>query len=265
MNTSYTWKAADYASNSSVQKQWGLELIDKLQLSGNQRLLDIGCGDGKLTAIIARKFPACRIIGLDSSPDMIEHARNLFGDIPNLSFVLMDACSMEFDEPFDAAFSATALHWITDHRPFLNCLYRSLKPGARLLFQMSSHGRTDDDHYMAAARVMVSETYQEYFKNFSAPFGYFTPEEYSALLHAARYAPIRVELLSKPMQHAGKQGYIGFIRTTWMPITDRVPFEKRDEFIDAIVDEYLKDHPLDSQNMLHIPSTRLEVEAVKPA
>lgn len=80
MNNSknYAWDAKDYAKNSQNQFQWAKELIQKLKLQGNEALLDIGCGDGKITAELAKCLPNGRAVGIDSSAQMIKLARQIF-------------------------------------------------------------------------------------------------------------------------------------------------------------------------------------------
>jgi len=87
-NSGYNWNAQDYAKNSANQFQWAKELILKLKLRGNEAVLDIGCGDGKITAELARCLPNGRVVGVDSSEKMINLAKSTFQqkDYPNLSF-----------------------------------------------------------------------------------------------------------------------------------------------------------------------------------
>ncbi len=87
------WNAADYAANSVVQQAWARELISQLNLRGDERILDVGCGDGKVTAEIARAVPRGMAAGIDASPQMVEFARNAFPPekFPNLKFHVMDA------------------------------------------------------------------------------------------------------------------------------------------------------------------------------
>ena len=94
----YNWNAQDYAKNSQNQFQWAQELIPKLKLQGNEALLDIGCGDGKITAELARCLPKGRAVGIDSSEKMIDLAKTAFPqkDYPNLSFQVMDARKLTF-------------------------------------------------------------------------------------------------------------------------------------------------------------------------
>src|SRR5208283_3749020 len=126
-NSPYNWNAQDYAKNSANQFQWAQELIPKLKLQGNEKLLDIGCGDGKITAELARCLPDGRVVGVDSSEKMINLAKSSFPskDYPNLSFQVTDARKLTFQSEFDRAFSNAALHWIVDQKAVLCSVQRS--------------------------------------------------------------------------------------------------------------------------------------------
>ncbi len=134
----YAWNAEDYAKHSSSQYEWAKELIPKLKLSGNEALLDIGCGDGKITVAVTKCLPRGYVVGIDNSEDMITLARRTFRQeaYPNLSFQRMDARALTFQEKFDRVFSNAALHWIIDQQSVLHGVQRSLKSGGGLLFQM---------------------------------------------------------------------------------------------------------------------------------
>ena len=113
----YRWDSRDYELHSSGQRRWARELIAKLSLEGTEELLDIGCGDGKVTAEIAGLLGEGRVIGIDSSESMIALATTRYppADHSNLSFRLMDAVNMHFDGLFDVVFSNAALHWVRNH------------------------------------------------------------------------------------------------------------------------------------------------------
>ena len=150
---SFTWNAADYHKSSPAQALWAKELIAKLELFGNERVLDIGCGDGKVTAEIARNLPAGNVTGVDSSPEMIRFACDHFprSEYRNLSFILGDARALPFSEEFDVVFSNAALHWIPDHKPLLAGIAKSLHPkGKLLIIGMFLHGTTE-------ARIYVTQ------------------------------------------------------------------------------------------------------------
>ena len=108
-NAKHKWDAKDYAKNSSAQELWANELVSKLALQGNEHLLDIGCGDGKITNSIAQKLANGMVVGIDRSESMIELAKDQF-DLPHLSFYTMDATEISIQEKFNVAFSNAALH-----------------------------------------------------------------------------------------------------------------------------------------------------------
>ncbi|HSY18998.1 MAG TPA: class I SAM-dependent methyltransferase [Candidatus Acidoferrales bacterium] len=129
------WNAADYAANSTVQQSWARELIARLKLRGNEHVLDVGCGDGKVTAEIARAVPHGTVTGIDASAEMLKFAKKMFpaAKVPNLKFKASDARKIEFKEKFDVVFSNAALHWVDDHEAFLRGVSAALKPGGRLV------------------------------------------------------------------------------------------------------------------------------------
>ena len=112
--------------------------------------------------------------------------------------------------------------------------------------------------------LLKKEPWIKFFSGFTFPYGFYTPEEYTAWLLEAKLKPERAELLQKDMQLPGKAGLAGWIRTTWLPYTGRLPAELRDDFIAEIVDRYVKTHPLDDAGFVHVAMVRLEVEACKP-
>ena len=206
----YSWNAEDYAKHSSSQYEWAKELIPKLKLSGNETLLDIGCGDGKVTTALATCLPRGCVVGIDNSEDMINLARHTFpqGAYPNLSFQKMDARALTFQEKFDRVFSNAALHWIIDQQSVLHGVQRSLKNGGRLLFQMGGKGNAQDI-LSVLNELLRANPWKKFFSDFSFPYGFYAPEEYETWLFEARLKPERAELLPKDMQLLGKEGLAG--------------------------------------------------------
>ena len=262
---SYCWNAADYAKNSANQYAWAKELIVKLEPNGNETLLDIGCGDGKITAEIAKCLPNGRAVGIDSSAQMINLAQTTFPkqEYPNLSFQMIDARKVPFQNEFDLIFSNAALHWIVDQKAVLDGVQRSLKPKGRFVVQMAGKGNAQD--IISILNDLLTENHwRQFFVGFTFPYGFFGSEEYMAFLVEAGLKPRRVELFPRDMKHAGEEGLVGWIRTTWLPYTERLPLELRDRFVKEIAIRYLKNHPVDAEGVLHLGMMRLEVEAYKP-
>ena len=256
------WDAAEYARNSAAQLGWALELIAKLGLTGTESVLDIGCGDGKVTAEIARRVPRGRVTGVDSSPEMIALARSSFppSGIPNLGFQLGDARALDFDGIFDIVFSSATLHWVKEHGPVLNGAARSLKRGGRILFQMGGRGN-GAEVFEVAGRMTEDPRWSRWFTGFESPWGFYGPEEYEPWCREAGLRPVRIELLPRTMLQKGAKGLAGWIRTTWMPYTERLPEDRREAFIREVVDRYLEGHPPDRDGNVGVAMVRLEVEA----
>jgi len=260
----YHWNAREYAQHSSNQFEWARGLIPKLELKGTESLLDIGCGDGKVTNLLSTYLPHGQVVGVDSSDEMISAARQSFPHChcPNLTFLKMDARELTFREQFDVAFSSATLHWIIDHQTVLSGVHDSLDKGGRLLFQMAGKGNAQS--IIAVLEELISEEdCKPYFKNFSFPYGFYGPEEYKTWLKDSGFQPVRVELIPKDMTLQGKEGLVGWIRSVWLPFTERVPPSLRDSFINEIADRYILAYPLDETGAVRIKMVRLEVQAKK--
>ncbi len=262
----YSWNAEDCKRHSKGQQKWARELIARLKLKGTEDILDIGCGDGKVTAEIASYVPNGSVVGIDNSTSMIEIAKENCptGKHPNLSFILMGATSLSFHEQFDIVFSNASLHWVKNHRPVLEGLYRSLKPKGRVVLEMGGKGNAED--VVSVLRdLQQSQVWRQYFSDFEFPYGFHGSYEYSQWLKESSLEPERVELIQKDMEHDGESGLAGWIRTTWMPFTERIPEDQRDQFINELVSAYIQQVPLDTKGKAHVAMVRLEVEAIKNA
>ncbi len=261
----YNWNAQDYAKNSQNQFQWAQELIPKLQLQGNEKLLDIGCGDGKITAELARCLPDGKAVGIDSSEKMIDLAKGSFPikDYPTLSFMVMDARKLTFQSEFDRVFSNAALHWIVDQKAVLEGVQRSLKPGGRLLFQMAGKGNAKDILNIIN-QISKVKPWKELFSGMAFPYGFYDEKEYKMFLEQAGLSAERIELFPKDMKFKGSEGLEGWVRTTWLPFTSKLPDKLKPKFVKTVVNIYLEQHPADTDGTVHVGMMRLEVEAHKP-
>ncbi|HDN65855.1 MAG TPA: methyltransferase domain-containing protein [Methanosarcinales archaeon] len=258
----YSWDAKDYHNSSAEQQKWARELISKLALLGGERVLDIGCGDGKVTAEVAQRLPDGSVLGIDRSEEMIRFARRNFPAkrFSNLAFEVMDAENMSFDGEFDVVFSNATLHWVIEHLPVLKGIKKSLKPSGKVSIQMGGRGNAAEV-LEVLEKVLENERWNRYFTDSPTPYGFYGPEEYRIWLEKVGIAAMRVELIPKDMTHGGMEGLAAWIRTTWLPYTQKVPEELRGEFIGEIVDRYIEKHPPDDRGTIRIQMMRLEVEA----
>jgi len=160
----FFWNPADYADQSAAQLAWAKELLRRLDLAGTEAILDIGCGDGKVTAEIAAALPGGFVLGVDSSTEMIAHAVATHR-APNLQFRRADAQSIEPGRVFDIAFSNACLYWVDDWQGIFNGVAKCLRTGGRLFASCGGKGNADEVLH-AVKRVSASEPWRTYFRDF---------------------------------------------------------------------------------------------------
>ena len=260
----YRWDAKEYEEHSQGQQIWARELIEKISLKGTENVLDLGCGDGKVTAEISKIVSKGSIIGVDNSAEMIKLAtdRHSAAIYPNLSFQEMDAGNLKFNDRFDLIFSNAVLHWVKDQKPVIKGMFKSLKHGGRVLLQMGGKGNAAE--IVEVLSELQTETkWHTYFNGFDFPFYFPGTNEYEALLLDCGFTLNRIELIPKKMDHAGTTALKGWIRTTWLPYTERVPEEKRERFIDIVSKKYIERYSANSNGRINVQMVRLEVEAEK--
>lgn len=258
------WNPKDYAKNSDAQLNWARSLLKRINLADYSSILDVGCGDGKITANLANNLPHARVIGVDSSPEMVAYAAQKYTSdrYPNLSFNCVDARYLNFQSEFDLVFSNATLHWVDDHPGFLKGANTALKNGGRLIISCGGKGNAAQilDTF---ARLITTDDWQAYFQNFNNPYFFYGLEDYRRWLEQSGFIVKRLELVPKDMTHRGKEKLGGWIRTTWMPFTRCIPEARRDRFIEQFLDLYLAQNPLDRKGFSHVSMVRLEVDASK--
>jgi len=174
----FTWDAADYAKSSPAQKCWAHELVQKIDLSGHERVLDIGCGDGKVSAEIARCLPAGSVTGLDRSPGMIRFAREAFPEnsYPNLHVrrgrrsgpalrKCVRCCLFERSSPLGVRPAPGPCRDLSGR-------FRS---GGRMVVQMGGKGNAAGI-FVVLDRMLAEPAWARYFAGFSFRYGFFSPE-----------------------------------------------------------------------------------------
>jgi trans-aconitate 2-methyltransferase len=258
------WNAAEYAANSTVQQSWARELIAKLKMRGDEQVLDVGCGDGKVTAEIARALPHGSVTGIDASAEMLKFARKTFPAVkhPHLSFKHQDARKIRSQKKFDVLFSNAALHWVDDHEAILRGAAAVLKPGGRLVISCGGKGNAHDV-FLALRPEMRLKRWCGFFRKMPMPYFFYAPSDYEKWLPKHGFKINALNLAPKDATYPGAEGLATWLRTTWLPFVQRVPDDLREEFIAAVTQRYLAKHPMDRENKVHVRMVRLEIDAVK--
>ena len=250
------WKADDYAANSKGQAIWAQELIEKIDLRGDESILDIGCGDGKITDALSHLTKG-EVVGIDLSSDMISYAQKAYS---KPIFMQMDAQALNFHERFDVLFSNAALHWVRDHKAVLEGIYKALKPNGRAILQMGGEGNGEK---VFEAFYQILPVYGAYFEGFEMPYTFHSDKTYEILLNTMDFSTYKTSLVLKDMVHEDTNAFRGWLKTAWFPFIDPVPIEKKEAFLEAWIEEYSALYPLDSEGRVHVDMMRLEVQLSK--
>lgn len=238
----YQWDPKDYARNSGAQQAWADDLMERLHLNGHERILDIGCGDGKVSASLAERVPVGTVVGIDSSAEMIRYANDTYRSrVPRLIFEECDAAKLRFENEFDVIFSNAALHWVQDHRAVVQGIARALRPGGRILLSMGGKGNVTQ--VIDAVQSLTEEpAWAPYFKDAFFTYSFRGPEDYRVWLTSAGFEPGRLELVPKDMVHT-RDKFTAWIRTTWIRHAQRVPEDLRELFVEEFVNRCLERCP----------------------
>lgn len=234
------WNAGEYQNRYSFVWEAAGDLIGLLAPQPGERILDLGCGPGQLTARIAESGAA--VIGIDRSEAMIAQAR---ANYPLLDFRLGDAASFALDAPVDAIFSNAVLHWVTDASGAARCIERALKPGGRFVCEFGGRG-----NIASVARALEAVTGEK-----QADWYYPSISEYSAVLEGNGLEVRFATLFDRPIQVEGDNGMDDWLKTFRSSLTP----EAR-----AATVARLRPERFDGRGWT-LDYRRLRVVAVKPA
>jgi trans-aconitate 2-methyltransferase len=233
------WLASDYNRQSSLQQAMADEQLRLLTLKGSERILDVGCGDGKISAAIAQRVSAGSVLGVDPSHDMIAFASSHFPTAahPNLRFEVADARRLPYRDQFDLVVSFNALHWVPEQEAALGSIHAALAPGgqAQLRFVPQGPRKSLED---VIEDVRRQSRWAGYFADFRTPYVHFSPEDYRALAEKCGFRVVRLNVDDKAWDFKTRDGFAAFARATFVAWTQRLPETQWDAFITDVLDRY---------------------------
>ncbi len=225
------WDAATYDRISAPQQAWAREQLGRLQLRGDEIVLDAGCGSGKVTALLVDLVPEGRVYAVDVAPSMVEHTRSALGG--GVTAYCQDLTELKLPEPVDAIFSNATFHWISDHGKLFQRLFETLKPDGRLVAQCGGAGNIDAFRKLAD-EVAVTGEFSRYFARWKGPWYYADAETTADRLRAAGFAGVKTWLEARPTL---LEDPAPFIQTVCLVRhLDRLPAELHGRFVDAVLE-----------------------------
>jgi len=262
-NTTFSrdyWHGEDYAINSNSQKESAEECLQLLQFKGTEAILDVGCGEGKISSSIARKVPEGMVIGVDISPSMIHAAKKSWGHVKNLSFQIQDATTLSFNNQFDIIVSFTAMQWVMDQSRALFCFKRALKKRGTILIQMPIG--LPPALKEAVQQTASSDAWKLFFNCFSPPWRFFQPEEYRNLLTEIQFSPQKINTFLKHERFPSREIFTNFLKQ-WLPYLRPIPDNLKNKFLSEVIEAYLKILPCNNEGQVMFSIHRLDVLAEK--
>jgi len=244
MSATRTWDGDSYDRISGPMEALGREVLGRLELEGDEVVLDAGCGSGRITQALVERLPRGRVIAVDASPSMADAARrrlrrsrlgNASADgARRVEVRVLDLLDLELERPVDAVLSTATFHWIPDHDRLFARLHEALRPGGHLVAQCGGEGNIDALRAKASA-VLARDPWAEHFVEWRTPWNYAGPGETRERLLGAGFAGAECWLQPAPQQPEHAREFLATI--VFGPHVQHLPADLREPFIDAVLGE----------------------------
>jgi trans-aconitate 2-methyltransferase len=238
MSTSSThWDPIKYSSNSEIQFAITMTVLEGYSFNGDERVLDVGCGDGRVSRQLALRVPKGHVVGVDSSASMIRFAQANQASQSNLSFALRDACELDFTSEFDLVVSTFCLQWVPDKAAAFRGIRQSLKKGGTAILNMPFR----NSEIAKLRKQMTREArWIRYFENYIDPSDCAEDSQYEMYAKQAGFTVNSYRIGETPGVFDSVSGFANFLAAL-TPHLERLPSEvERRAFIDELVARYLE-------------------------
>jgi trans-aconitate 2-methyltransferase len=234
------WDASSYDRMSDPQLAMARDVIDRLDLRGDERVLDAGCGTGRVTEVLAQRVPDGAVIAVDGSAAMVEETRRR-----GITAFEADLAELTLDEPVDAILSTATFHWIPDHERLFTRLHAALRPGGRLAAQCGGHGN------VANVQEAIDAVDHPALRGWPGPWNFATPDQTTQRLRQAGFTDIWTWLQPWLVEPPDPKEY--FTTVILGSHLQRLPEQDREPFVDAVL-----------EHGTHANYVRLNILARKP-
>jgi trans-aconitate methyltransferase len=258
------WNPTDYDNQSVLQYNTAISMLNDVPLAKNARILDVGCGTGKITHEIAKnRTPAGAVLGIDINAHMVNFAREHYR-APNLRFECLDVLAMKYEGCFDVAVSFWTLSWIAlrDQLRALENIIKSLAENGNLILMYP----LKHDAYAVVNDVIKRPRWQKYFTNYEMPRSFITEEQYKLIISRIPEELMKVSVVKKEIEcrYKDEQEMISSINC-WLAHVDEIPLEEEKKaFLAEVAQAYkahrMISHPTMYYSTLEITGTKISLE-----
>ena len=233
----YEFDGKQYEKASAHQTIWGEEMVMLLTLRGAEAVLDIGCGDGRVTQKIALRVPDGEVLGIDASDSMIAAAKKY--ESANLHFGVISVNDLSFQERFDVVFSHAALHWVGNHRLILKKIYEGLRTGGYARLNFASEGAIPT-LIQIIRETMCHTSYAKYFSEFVWPWYMPNLTEYQEIISQSSFREAQIIEERKERLFPSGDSLIKWIdQPCLVPFLAAIGDENKQVFRDIVIDQML--------------------------
>lgn len=255
------WDADTYHRVAAPQERWGRVVLERLDLAGDETVLDAGCGSGRVTRLLADRLPRGRVIAVDASPEMVERARAALG--PEADVRVADLTQLRLEEQVDAVFSSAVFHWIADHGLLFRRLHDALRPGGRLVAQCGGEGNIA--RFLESVGAVCEEPeFRDFLGGWEGNWHFASPETTARALEHAGFRD--VACWSDPSDERVEDPR-DYLETVCLGAhLERLPPELHAPFVDTVLARVAEPHggEGDTRPAVRLEYVRLNMEAARP-
>ena len=252
------WSPEYYFKHSTTQFVHARNLLENYFFRGDEVILDLGCGDGKITATLANLVPNGRVIGVDIDPIALDFARKTFhtGNHKNLTFIEGNAETIEKLDEFDLIVSFSCLHYVRDQPTAMKNIKNNLKENGRIILMLY---RKCKAQWSALDKASMDLRWQQYFEGYHAGYYEYLPDSYQNILDNVGLEQFKAVFTpEETITYENVEKFTSFI-TGWLPHLNILPHQYHAEFLNLFKTEYFNNLGINHNGLINIPFVRLVV------
>ncbi len=246
----------DYHNKPSNNAQEIRKIIESGFFGNSKEILDVGCGEGRLTALFAANLPHTSIVGCDVSKTMIEYALRHHVS-SNLSFIEMNAENLDFQQKFDTVISFSCLHWVRNQKRVISQIFNVLKPGGKALL-VATPASSNNDFKTVCSKVILSFRWLPYFLTFRSVHSFHTEQEYKKLLMDTGFLIDKIQINPTKLTFKNRDELEPFLKAVLTPLQHLHP-SNQPAFLEDFFQELIKQGKVDADGSIHIFFDQIEL------